>query len=261
MPIGVQTYTTRNRVYNAKQAEYAYKKYAEMGYDGVEAGMGGRFMTIEEDLALLGKYGLKVADVYGDLTKPDEVMRRAEKYGVKIIGAPAVPGEMMFSPEGFQAHAERLNELAKPFRGTGFRLQYHNHSNEFRNFPQLGGKPGMAILIEEMDPDVYVFELDVYWMSAAGCDPVQWIEKVSGRIPVIHFKDLAIDPKAELHEMGSAPRRFAEIGQGNINWPPIAEACARAGVQWYCVEQDHTVLDEFECLRISVDYMRGIGIK
>ncbi|MCL2059253.1 MAG: sugar phosphate isomerase/epimerase [Oscillospiraceae bacterium] len=261
MPIGVQGYTTRYRVYTAEHVEETYKKLAAMGYDGSESGLGGRVMSPEEDIALLKKYGLKVADTYGDLSKPDEVMKRAEMYGVKIVGAPSVPNEMLHSVEGFKTYAKRLNELAKPFKGTGIRLQYHNHSQEFRNFPQLGGKAGMAILIEETDPDMVVFELDTFWMSAAGCDPVQWIEKVSGRIPIVHFKDLAIDWKAEDGGMGQVYKRFAEIGQGNINWPPIVAACVKAGVEWYCVEQDRTVLDEFECLKISIDYMRSIGVK
>jgi sugar phosphate isomerase/epimerase len=261
MPIGVQGYTTRYRIYNAAQVEVEYKKISAMGYDGVESGLGGRVMTPEEDLALLGKYGLKVADVYGDLTKPDEVLKRAELYGVKIVGVPSVPNEMLHSVEGFKVYAERINNMAKPFKGTGMKLQYHNHSQEFRNFPQLNGKSGMAILIEETDPDMVVFELDTFWMSAAGCDPVQWIKKVSGRIPIIHFKDLAIDWKADDGGMGQVYRRFAEIGQGNINWPPIVEASVKAGVEWYVVEQDRTVLDEYECLKISVDYMRSIGIK
>ena len=261
MPIGVQGYTTRYRVYNEKLIEEAYKKFAGMGYDGVESGLGGWMLGPDKDIELLNKYGLKVADIYGDIKKPDEVLARAEKYGVKLVGVGSVPREMLFSPDGFKAYAERLNELAKPFKGTGMRLQYHNHSQEFRNFPQLNGKAGMAILIEETDPDMIVFELDCFWMSAAGCDPVQWIEKVHGRMPIVHFKDLAIDPKDESADMGQVNRRFAEIGQGNINWPPIAEACVKAGVEWYCVEQDRTVLDEFECLKISIDYMRSIGVK
>ena len=261
MPIGLQGYTTRFRVYNAAQVEDTYKKLSEMGYDGPESGLGGRFMSPEEDIALLNKYGLKVADTFGDLSKPDEVLKRTEQYGVKIVGVPSIPGEMLHSVEGFQEYAQRLNELAKPFKGTGIKLQYHNHSQEFRNFPQLNGKPGLAILIEETDPDMIVFELDTFWMAAAGADPVQWIEKVSGRIPIIHFKDLAIDWKAEDGGMGQVYKRFAEIGQGNINWPPIVDACVKAGVEWYCVEQDRTVLDEYECLRISIDYMRGIGVK
>lgn len=261
MPIGVQGYTTRYRIYNKAQLEEAYKKLAAMGYDGVECGLGGFLIGPEADAELLKKYGLKSADIYGDITKPDEIIKRAGIYGVNIVGAPSVPGEMLHSVEGFKVYAERLNEMAKPFKGTGIKLQYHNHSQEFRNFPQLNGKAGMAILIEETDPEMVVFELDVFWMSAAGCDPVQWIEKVKGRIPIIHFKDLAIDWKAEDGGMGQVYRRFAEIGQGNINWPPILEASVKAGVEWYCVEQDRTVLDEFECLKISVDYMRGIGVK
>ena len=261
MPIGVQGYTTRYRTYTAAQVEDAYKKLAAMGYDGVESGLGERLVGAEADVELLKKYGLKVADVYGDLSKPDEVVKRAGIYGVNLVGVPSVPGEMLHSVEGFQVYAEKINELAKPFKGTGIRLQYHNHSQEFRNFPRLNGKSGMAILIEETDPEAVVFELDVYWMSAAGCDPVQWIEKVNGRIPIIHFKDLAVDWKSEATDMGLVNRRYAEIGQGNVNWPPIVDACVKAGVEWYCVEQDRTVLDEFECLKISVDYMRSIGVK
>jgi len=261
MPIGVQGYTTRYRTFTASQVEEAYKKIAAIGYDGVEAGLGGHMMPAEEDMALLGKYGLKAADAYGDVTKPDEAMKRAEAYGVKILGLPSIPGDMLNSVEGFTAYAARLNELAKPYKGTGFQLQYHNHAQEFRNFPQLNGKAGMAILIEETDPDLIVFELDTHWMSAAGCDCVQWIGKVKGRIPIVHFKDYAIDWKAEATDMGGVHKRYAEIGQGNINWPPIVEACVAAGVKWYVVEQDRTVLDEFECLRISIDYMRGMGVK
>lgn len=261
MAIGVVGYTTRYRTYTAEQVEIAYKKFADMGYDGPENGLGGRLMSPAEDLALLKKYGLKVADAYGDPSKPEEAMKRAEAYGVKILGIGAIPGDMMNSVEGFKTYAAQMNKVAEPFKKAGFKLQYHNHSQEFRNFPQLGGKSGMAILIEETDPEAIVFELDVHWASAAGCDPVQWIQKLKGRIPIIHFKDLAIDWKAEDTGLGSVTKRFAEIGQGNINWPPIVDACVAAGVEWYCVEQDRTQMDEFDSLKISIDYMKGIGVK
>jgi sugar phosphate isomerase/epimerase len=261
MPIGVVGYTVRFRTFTAEQIEETYKKIAALGYDGMENGLGGRVMSPAEDLALLDKYGLKVADAYGDITKPDEAMKMAEAYGVKILGVGSVPGEMLNSPEGFYAYAERMNKLAQPFKAAGYRLQYHNHSQEFRNFPSLGGKSGMAILIEETDPEAIAFELDVHWMTAAGADPSQWIRKVKGRIPIVHFKDYAIDHKAEDVGLGSVPKRFAEVGQGNINWPPILEACKDAGVEWYCVEQDRTQMDEFASLKLSIDYMRGIGVK
>jgi sugar phosphate isomerase/epimerase len=261
MSIGVQGWTIRNRIFNAEQLETAYKKIKDMGYDGPESGLGGRLMSVEDDIALLKKYGLKTAVTHGDLSKPDEAIARAEKYGVNVLGLPSVPGDLLYSPDGFKLYAAKMNEVAKPFKGTGIKLQYHNHSQEFRNFPQLGGKPGMAILIEETDPDVIAFELDTHWLAAAGCDPAEWIEKAKGRIPVVHYKDLAFDWKAEDTGMGSVYRLFAEIGQVNLNWPRITEACVNAGVEWYVVEQDQTRLDEYDSLKISIDYMKKLGIK
>ena len=261
MAIGVQPYTLRYRVYDAKQLEETYKKLSEMGYDGPEGGMGARFMSVDEDVALLKKYGLRVASCFGDLSKPDESMARAEKYGVKILGLPAIGGEMMHSPEGFKAYASQLNKMTEPFKGSGFRFQYHNHTQEFRNFPQLNGKSGMEILIDETAPELIMFELDTHWVAAAGGDPVWWINKVSGRIPIIHFKDYAIDWKAQDSNLGAVYKVFAEIGQGNINWPPIVEACKTAGVEWYIVEQDVTSRDEFECLKTSISFMKSIGVK
>ena len=261
MPIAVQGYTVRSRVFNGGQVEEAYRKFAEMGYDGVEAGMGGRHMSDEEDAALLAKHGLKAAAAYGDVTRPDEAMRRAECFGVRLLGLPSIPGEMMGSADGFLVYADRINQWAAPFRGTGFRLQYHNHAQEFRNFPSLSGKSGMALLIENTDPVTVAFELDTHWMAAAGCDSAEWIRKVSGRIPCVHFKDYAINPLAEDTGLGHVPKLYAEIGQGNLNWPAIRDACADAGVHWYCVEQDRSERDVFESLRISINYMRNLGIR
>ena len=144
MPIGVQGYTVRYRAYTPELVEKAYQKISQMGYDGLETGLGGHFMPLEDDAALLKKYGLKAAAAYADLADPDEAMKRAGVYGVKLLGLPSIPGEMLNSPDGFYVYAAKLNEMAKPFSNTGFKLQYHNHSQEFRNFPQLNGKAGLA---------------------------------------------------------------------------------------------------------------------
>ncbi|MDR2572229.1 MAG: sugar phosphate isomerase/epimerase [Oscillospiraceae bacterium] len=261
MAIGVQGYTIRYRVYDNDQVESAYKRLAAMGYDGMEGGLGNRRLSPEEDMALLEKYGLKVAGAYGDISKPDEAMALAEKYNVKLLYLPAIPGDLLNSVEGFQIHAARMNEMVKPFEGTGFRLMYHHHAQEFRNFPQLDGKSGMQIFLDELNPDLTCFLLDTHWMAASGCDPTQWIGKVKGRIPVIHFKDYAIDWKAQDNGLEQVCKRYAEIGQGNINWPAVLDACIDAGVEWYVVEQDRTVADEFDSLKISIDYMRKIGVK
>jgi len=116
----------------------------------------------------------------------------------------------------------------------------------------------MAILMEETDPSGVCFELDTHWLAGAGCDPAQWIRKAKGRMEVVHFKDYAMNWKDADTGMGYIPRRFAEIGQGNINWPAVVEACREAGVTWYSVEQDQTPGCEFASLKTSIDYMRGV---
>ena len=260
MAIGVVGYTTRFRTFTLEQLEATYKKIADLGYDGPENLMGGRVgVPWEDDWKLVQKYGLKVADSRGDLDKPDETKKRADALGVNIIGVPSLPAEMWYSVDGFRAYTEKMNKWAKNYKG--YKLQYHNHAQELRNFPSLDGKNGLDIMIEESDPDVIVFEIDTFWTSAAGADPAWYILKVKNRIPVVHFKDYAINWKGVENDLGGIPWRFAEVGQGNINWKAVAAACQEAGVNWYCVEQDYSAMDEFESLKMSIAYIKGLGIK
>jgi sugar phosphate isomerase/epimerase len=56
--------------------------------------------------------------------------------------------------------------------------------------------------------------------------------------------------------------RFAEIGEGNLNWPAILQAAREAGVQWYCIEQDECYeRDPFDSLKLSLDNLRAMGLK
>jgi len=259
MAIGVVGYTTRFRTFTLTQLETTYKKIAELGYNGVENCIG-KLAGIpwEEDWKLIQKYNLKVADANGDMDKSDELKRKADTMRVNNIWLPPVPNDMMNSVDGFKAYAERINNWVKNYRG--YKLIYHHHAKEFVNFPSLDGKTGMHILIENTDLNAVGFIIDTFWASCAGADPAQWILKVQNRIPVIHFKDFAIDWK-NLQNDQFHIQRFAEIGQGNINWPAVVDACRQAGVEWYCVEQDQTTMDEFESLKMSITFMKNLGIK
>ena len=87
---------------------------------------------------------------------------------------------------------------------------------------------------------------------------MEWIEKLKGRIPIIHYKDYAVDCASEIVGLGDVPRMFAEVGQGNLNWKAITAAARDAGVEWYNIEQDQTKRPVFESLQISIDYMRDV---
>jgi sugar phosphate isomerase/epimerase len=85
-----------------------------------------------------------------------------------------------------------------------------------------------------------------------GGDPAQWIDKVKGRIPCVHLKDMAIKTDRTQY--------MAEVGVGNLNWPRILEACRNAGVQWYLVEQDICYRDPFDSLETSLKNLKEMGV-
>ncbi|MNC41164.1 Xylose isomerase-like TIM barrel [compost metagenome] len=113
----------------------------------------------------------------------------------------------------------------------------------------MDGVTGLEVLLQEADPEAFGFELDLYWVQAGGGSPVDWIHRVKDRMKVVHLKDMAVvSRKAE----------FAEIGQGNMNYPAIIEACRETGVEWFVVEQDVCRRDPFESLEISLKYLHTL---
>jgi sugar phosphate isomerase/epimerase len=110
----------------------------------------------------------------------------------------------------------------------------------------------MEILIDKFNPAID-FELDTYWAQAGGADPAMWIRKLAGRVPIVHFKDMALNEKWQ--------PVFAPVGEGNLNWPGILSACRDAGVDWCVVEQDTCEGDVFESVETSLKNLRGLGLE
>ena len=121
---------------------------------------------------------------------------------------------------------------------------YHNHDFEFEKY---GDKLMLEIL--KHDFPLIGFILDTYWVQAGGGDPAAWLTQFTGRVPVIHFKDMS---------WSKGSKRMAEIMEGNLNWPAIFAACQPAGVEYAMVEQDDCYgKDPFEALRTSFNNLKG----
>ena len=160
-----------------------------------------------------------------------------------------MPEEYRTSKEGYQAFAKRLLRLGK-LADHGLQFIYHNHHFEFIKFD---GVLGMDILLEESDPEAFDFEIDTFWVQVGGCNPVDWINKVKGRMQVGHLKDIAIDQNWKAV--------MAEVGEGNLNWQDIIDACIKNNVEWVAVEQDICQRDPFESLEISLNNLNKLGLK
>lgn len=151
--------------------------------------------------------------------------------------------------QNFLDFAEEFNKFAQKLEGTDLKLGYHTHSQELAKYD---GKRLLELLEEHFRPQVWL-EIDVYWMAAGGGDPAQWISKYKGKVPCIHMKDMAV--------LSDRTQQFAEVGEGNLNWPAIITAGKGAGVLWYIVEQDNCYgKSPFDCIERSLKNLKGFGL-
>lgn len=252
MRVAAQLYTLRDFLKTPEDIADSLKKVKQIGYRAVQvSGLGPIDSRQLKEIA--DREGLTICAThvpYADLTDNlDAVIEKHKIWGCKYVGLGSMPNEYRTSREGYSAFAKQASEIGRKLNDAGLKFIYHNHNFEFVKFE---GKSGMDILLEETDPEAVDFELDVYWVQAGGADPIEWIRKVRGRMKVVHLKDMVI--------VNGREQRFAEVGEGNMNFPGILEACREIGVEWGPVEQDQCYeRDPFESLAISFANLQRLG--
>jgi sugar phosphate isomerase/epimerase len=258
---GVQAFTVRDFMNNPKECRESYKKIADMGYDSVQGWAAGG-MTPQETQDLLTELGLvncssggSFEEMLKDGAAITEAIKNARIFKSKYIGVGTLPHEYRYTKDGFKRYADDLNKIAVELKKEGCALLYHHHALEFYSF---GDENGMDIMVRETDPEGVYWTLDTHWLASGGVDPVLWIKNLKGRVPIIHFKDYGIVEGAEKIE--DVVKCFAEVGQGNINWPPIVDAVRETGIEYVIVEQDICKGDPFDSLKISFDNLVKFGV-
>lgn len=248
--LAAQLYTVRNLI-NDRSEEEIYlvlKALKEMGYTAVQiSGVGiidqkkaEVFQSVCRQLELdICATHLGLQQLEEDL---DWVVQYHQMWGCHYVGIGAMPVEYR-SYEGAITFAGKCNAIGKVLAQHNMHLIYHNHKFEFEKFYD---KTLMQLLFEQFDPRYVEFEIDTYWVQAGGENPVDWIYKVNHRMGVIHFKDFRICKDEQ---------QFAEVGQGNLNWENIIEACHQTDVVYAAVEQDRFTEDPLKSLRESIMYL------
>lgn len=259
----VQMYTLREVISDKASLTEALKKLKAIGYDGVQGGPA-KDMTVQEYKDLLDSFGMKECSTGGKLETmaAGDVKTQVENariLGVTEVGVGTLPRELQSSLAGFKTFAAQMNAAGKAlYEADGLAVNYHNHALEFASFG--GGAKGIDVLFEETDPRYVHFTLDTHWVTAGGCSPAKWIRKAAGRIPNVHFKDYGINPAA-VDFIEGVSKRFAEIGEGNIDWPEVVEACLELHeIKAYIVEQDKCPGDPFDSLAISFKKLVALGL-
>jgi Sugar phosphate isomerases/epimerases len=270
MKIALQAYTLRDyRSYKpgALGAKEEIKtllwRVAKAGYEGIEMGTPVGY-THEEYKALLDEFGLQCITARGvnypslDRAEINAAIEECKALGAKNTMA-GMGNIMLGNTDEITKYIKFLNELGKILmEEAGIHLSYHNHAIEFS---KVNGVTTMQRLIEETDERYVFFEPDTHWIQAGGGHVISWLKKLAGRMYVVHFKDYAIDQYSDHEFLECTHRQFAEIGEGNMNWPGIITECKAQNIKWCVVEQDLVPnRPVYEAIALSVKNLRAFGV-
>ena len=253
--IGIQLYTLRNEIRN--DVKIPISKIAAIGYNSVEVFgyNAGKFfgLTPEEFSAVIkqnnlktpsGHYSLPNFLIKGDEDELKKTVEDASKMGHDFFTVPYLTDKMRTSLDDYKKLAEKLNKAGEAVKTAGMRLAYHNHDFEFKDWG--GGQTGFDVFLKDTDPKLVNFEMDIFWISKAGKDPIQFIKDHPKRIKMWHVKDMDNTPD----------RSFTEVGSGIIDYKSIFKHKKESGMEYFFVEQDVVKIPVYESITKSYEYLR-----
>lgn len=240
--IGVQLYTVRSLLKDDFEGTLA--RIAAIGYREVEfAGYYDRPAT--EIRRILDANGLTAPAAH----IPIEAVRDnwaatlddAETAGHRYLVVAWLAEADRASLADLERIAALFSKAALEARQRGVTFAYHNHDFEFA---LVEGRLPYDVLLEACDPAVQ-FEMDLYWITKGGKDPLDYFRRWPGRFPLVHVKDMTSDG------------RMVAVGEGAIDWIRIFAARDQAGIRHYFVEHDEPA-DPLESIRVSYEYLKGL---
>jgi len=262
--VGVQLYTVRGTL--MKDSDHVLKTIAQIGYKEIEGANRADLIALIPKIKELGmkavschvetplitgdweKYkGLKEVPVQEAI---DSLKAAGVEYFTMAYIQPQARGDLDF----YRKTADNMNNTAERCHKAGLKFAYHNHAFEFAG--KAGERP-IDIFYDRLDKNLVALELDVFWVSITGNDPIEMMKKWKGRVGLLHLKDLEKGTPAQFTE-GAPKTAFREVGSGSLNFPAILKEAPAAGVKHYFVEQDQTAGDPLDSLRKSFDYLKTI---
>ena len=236
---GVQLYTLRDDL--PKDPKGVLKQLAGFGYKQVESfeGPKGFFwgMTNKEFKAYLDSLGMSIVSSHCDFKKDFErKAAEAGEIGMKYLICPYLGPQK--SLDGFKKAADDFNKAGEICKKNGIRFAYHNHNYSFNM--QEGQLP-QDVMMQNTDPTLVDFEMDIYWVVAAGADPITYLKKYPNRFKLCHVKDLIKTPTG--HES-------CLLGKGTIDFKNILYVGAQNGLKFHIIEQEsYTGTTELDCAK------------
>jgi len=251
-PLGVQLYTVREQA--AIDLPGTLAALAQIGYKEVEVYWDVFNRPAKELRVMIADHGLTVPSGHFNYDGLESKIDYARELGVKYMICPMLPEKMRASIEGFEAAAAQLNAWGAKVKKAGMQLGFHNHNYEFKSY---GSSTGFAALVRLTDPSLVALEMDCYWITQAGHDPVAMLEKLGSRVKMLHLKDRT-SGAATSQTLDDAASHFEAVGSGTIAWKQVILEAQKIGVEHYFVERDSGSVPALESLAMSYKYLTSL---
>lgn len=248
---GLQLYSLRTDM--PKDPKGVLKQVASYGYKQIEGyeGPSGIFwgMSNKEFKKYMDDLGMSFVATHCNIDK--EFERKAAEgaeIGMKYMICPSRGAAK--SVDEFKKIAEDFNAKGEICKKNGIRFAYHNHEYGFK---EIDGQLPQSIMMDNTDPALVDFEMDIYWVVTGKSDPVTWLKKYPNRFRLGHFKD----------RIAGATEREASctLGKGSIDYPMITKVAKEAGMQYFIVEQErYDGSTPLQSVAEDAKYMKKLGI-
>lgn len=249
--IGLQLYTVRE----ALEADFAntVARIALLGYRQVElyGYKDGNYFGLkaEEVKNLLIRFRLRAPsghydyglfeDHQGTIRNGwEKAIEDAKKMGHQYMVLGNLQPQERDKIDRYKQLAEWLNMAGQQCEAAGIQLCYHNHDYEFK---EMNGELPYDVILERTEPSLVKMEMDMYWVTKSGFNPISYFEKHPGRFPLWHVKDMQKPPQTG----------FTEVGNGRIDFASIFAQKRQAGLQQFFVEQDFSDKNMFDSIKLS----------
>ncbi len=246
---GLQLWTVKEDM--AANAKDTLKKVASYGYNQVESfeGKEGMFwgMGHKEFKRYMDELGMKIISSHCNISENfEKKAAEAAEIGMKYLICPWKGPQK--SIDDFKKFADEFNKCGETCKKNGIRFAYHNHDYSFK---PIDGQVPQTVMMNNTDKNLVDFEMDIYWVIAAGEDPKAWFAKHPGRFKLCHVKDLA--KTATGHES-------VQVGKGTIDFHSILKAGTAEGLKYYIVEQEaFTGTNPLDSAKADAKYMKAFN--
>ena len=242
--VGIQLYTVRDQM--KADFEGTLARIAQIGYKEVE--FAGYYDRTPADVrAILERNGLSAPSTHlmsDNLDGWKKAIDLAKSVGHDFMVAPWIPEEKRKTLDDWKRIAQEFNAVGGLAKDAGIQFAYHNHDFEF---PKVEGQVPYDVLLQNTDPKLVQLEIDLYWITKGGQDPLAYFSRWPGRVPLVHVKD----------SMGGPEHKMVDVGQGKIPWSRIFAKREQAGIKHFFVEHDQPP-QPFADIATSYTYLKNL---